>query len=73
MKDFLAQLVSNPRAAIRSALTTVLAVAAVLAFAGQYVSVPAELVGWVAGAAMILRTLAAALDPGNDSFGITRK
>lgn len=70
MSDFLSKLLANPGAAVKSALTTLLAVAAVLAFAGQYVDVPADVVAWVAAATAVVRTLAVALNPKDPSYGL---
>lgn len=70
MTDFLKRVAANPGAAAKSALTTVLAVAAVLAFASQYVTIPVEVVVWLAGAATILRTLVVALNPKDSSYGL---
>lgn len=70
MSDFLSKLVANPGAAAKSALTTLVAVAAVLAFAGQYVDVPADVVAYLAAATAVLRTLAVALNPKDTSYGL---
>lgn len=70
IKAYLVSLSRNPKEAIRSALTTAIAVSGALALAGNYVSVPVEVVAWVATAVTFLRTVMAAVDPKNKSFGV---
>lgn len=70
LMDFLKSLLANPKAAVRSALTTVVSVAAFLvALQALGVDVPAGVLAAVAGGVTVLRTLVAALDSGNTSFG----
>lgn len=69
IKAFLVSLSRNPKEAIRSALTTAVAVAGVLVLAGQYVDVPADVTVTVATVVTFLRTLLAAVDPKNTSYG----
>jgi hypothetical protein len=69
VKAYLLSLLTNPREAIRSALTTAVAVSGALVFASTYVDVPVEVVAWVATVVTVLRTLMAAVDPKNKSFG----
>jgi hypothetical protein len=69
IKGFLLELLTNPKEAIRSALTTAVAVSGALVLAGQYVNVPAEVTVAVAAVVTALRTLLAAVDGKNKSFG----
>ena len=69
VKAYLLSLLANPKEAIRSALTTAVAVSGALALAGTYVNVPVEVVAWVATVVTVLRTILAAVDPKNKSFG----
>ena len=78
MREFLSSLLANPRAAVRSAATTVLGVAGtLLGLAALVESLNiVELPNWwvqgvvfVTAVASAARTLIAAVDPKNDSFG----
>lgn len=73
IKAFLVSLARNPKEAIRSALTTAVTVSGVLVFAGRYIDVPVEATVSVAALVTFLRTLAAALDGKNESFGRVSK
>lgn len=68
--DFLRSLLANPRKALRSALTTALAVVAGLAALQQVgLDVPAEWVVWAGLAVTVLRTVLGALDPKQTLYG----
>lgn len=68
--DYLKSLLANPRAAVRSALTTALAVvAALVALQQAGLDIPAEWVVWAGGAVAVLRTILAAIDPKQTLYG----
>ena len=68
--DFVAAVAANPGKALRSALTTALAVVAVLAVVQQAgVSVPANVTAAVTLAVSVLRTLIAAVDSRQTLYG----
>lgn len=77
IRDGVKAVFKNPRAAAKSALQTVVGVGAALALIpgladqiGVDVSVPADVLVWVTGAATFLRTLLVALNPKDTTYGI---